>query len=121
MNSSFALRRCHALKSTILAAAVAAIFGLAAGAMAGEQPVYRSMHVSLGDLDLSTPEGVSMARERVHQAARLLCSKLSDKDDLSRQPNYVACINDAVARVTPQILEFARLRSPVSLAGNRPK
>ena len=121
MNSSPFLGQNHPLKSQVFAAIIAAIFGLSAAAGAEEPPVSRSKHVSLADLDLSTPEGVSAARDRVHQVARLLCSKLSDRDDLSRQPNYVACINDAMARVTPQVMDLARLKSSTSVANNQPK
>jgi UrcA family protein len=63
----------------------------------------RSQTVSLADLDLSTPEGMSAARERVRKTARRLCFHLSDPEDLSHQTNYVTCVDDAVAGAMLQV------------------
>jgi UrcA family protein len=58
----------------------------------------RSKQVSFAGLDLSTVEGQQIARARVHEMARTLCSQVADSHDLSHQPNYVACIDTAVAQ-----------------------
>jgi UrcA family protein len=63
----------------------------------------RSERVGLGDLDLSTPQGMATARARMHQAARRLCSQLDDFEDLGRQPAYVKCIDDALAAALRQV------------------
>ena len=121
MKVSPVLSRYHATKPTVPVTAVAALIALSAIAMAGEQPVTRSRNVSLAGLDLSTTAGMSAARERAHDAARLLCTRLADRDDLSRDLNYVACVNDAMTQVMPRILEVARLNTPVNVAGNQSK
>jgi UrcA family protein len=58
----------------------------------------RSKQVSFAGLDLSTVEGQQIAQARVHEMARTLCSQVADSHDLSHQPNYVACIDTAVAQ-----------------------
>jgi UrcA family protein len=63
----------------------------------------RSARVALGDLDLSTPQGMATARARMHQAARRLCSQLDDFEDLGRQPAYVKCIDDTLAAALRQV------------------
>jgi UrcA family protein len=63
----------------------------------------RSEKVSIAGLDLSTPDGLSVARERVHQVARRLCLQLVDQNDLSHQSNYVSCVEDAVAGAMQQV------------------
>ena len=78
-----------------------------------------SATVSLAGLDLSTPEGKAAAHDRVKMAARRLCFKLSDFDDLSRQSNYVACVDDAVATAMLKITERVPALVAQSLAGGR--
>ena len=63
----------------------------------------RSEAVSLAGLDLATPGGMAAAQERVHKTARRLCFQLSDAADLSRQANYVQCVDEAVASAMLQI------------------
>jgi UrcA family protein len=62
----------------------------------------RTATVSLADLDLSTPGGVHIARNRLHQAARQLCSE-SVGEAPSRAPEFVACLNDTVTGALRQI------------------
>ena len=71
----------------------------------------RSKVVPLADLDLTTSAGLRTATERVRKAARTLCMQLSDPDDLSRHSNYVACVDDAMAAVLPQIEQSAEAGS----------
>jgi UrcA family protein len=63
----------------------------------------RSEQVSIAGLDLSTTDGLHVARERVHQVARRLCLQLVDQNDLSHQSNYVNCVEDAVAGAMQQV------------------
>jgi UrcA family protein len=72
----------------------------------------RSKVVPLADLDLTTPEGLRAATERVRKVARALCLQLSDPDDLSRQSNFVACVDDATAAALPQIEQSAKAGHP---------
>ena len=66
-------------------------------------PYSRSSKVSLADLDLTTPEGARAARERLHREARRLCSQVADRDDLSSQPNFVACVDETLAKALWQV------------------
>jgi UrcA family protein len=58
--------------------------------------------VTLADLDLSTPDGVDIARNRLHLAARQLCSQTVGAAP-SRAPDFVACMNDTVTSALRQI------------------
>jgi UrcA family protein len=68
-------------------------------------PFTRSAKVSLADLDLSTPEGASAARERLRQTARRLCAQVADELDLSHQANYAACVEESLAAALRKIEE----------------
>jgi UrcA family protein len=65
----------------------------------------RSAIVSLADLDLSTPEGARAARERLHQTARRLCSRVADSLDLSHHTNFVACVDESLSAALKKIQE----------------
>jgi len=87
-------------------AALLSLFVMTSAAIAGQSvsPTQsRSAAVSLAGLDLATPGGMATAQERVHQTARRLCFQLSDAADLSRQSNYVRCVEEAVASAMLQI------------------
>ena len=62
-----------------------------------------SAKVSLAGLDLSTPEGLGIARDRLHDAVRLACSRVADSRDLAHQPNFVKCVEDTQARAMQQV------------------
>jgi len=62
----------------------------------------RTATVSLADLDLSTPEGARMARERLEAMARRVCGELARLPDSSYQPNYAACVQDTLAGALAQ-------------------
>jgi UrcA family protein len=61
-------------------------------ARADSSPEIRSSTVSLAGIDLSTPAGQSAARERVHEAARVVCSRAQDPHDLAPSWGYVKCV-----------------------------
>jgi UrcA family protein len=65
--------------------------------------VTRSAKVSIKGLDLSMPEGARAARERLRQAARKLCAQVADELDLSHHANYVACVDQSVAKALQQV------------------
>jgi len=71
----------------------------------------RTSKVSLTDLDLTTPEGARVARERLHQEARRLCLQVADSEDLSHQTDFVACVYDTLAKAMRQ------LATPALVAG----
>src|ERR1035438_8221194 len=62
-----------------------------------------SAKVSLAGLDLSTPEGLGIARDRLHDAVRLACSRGAASPDLAHQPNYVKCVEHTQARAMQQV------------------
>jgi UrcA family protein len=64
--------------------------------------VTRAANVSLADLDLSTPQGSRVARERLEAMARRLCAELARSSDLSYPPNWAACVKDTVAGALTQ-------------------
>jgi UrcA family protein len=72
----------------------------------------RAKTVSLTDLDLSSPEGARVAHDRLYNVARTLCTQVVDDLDLSHHANYLACINDAMARTLPKIEQLARKNAP---------
>jgi UrcA family protein len=60
---------------------------------------HSSIHVQLGDLDLTTPQGRRVANKRIRQAASEVCSRVADWDDVGRSIHVVKCINLTVANV----------------------
>jgi UrcA family protein len=63
----------------------------------------RAASVSLADLDLSTPEGARVARERLEAVARRICGELASSRDLTYEPSYTTCVQDSLARVQAQV------------------
>jgi UrcA family protein len=63
----------------------------------------RTAQVSLADIDLSTAMGQLQARDRLHETARRLCARVADAEDLSHQPNFVACVHDSLAAALKQL------------------
>lgn len=75
-------------------------------------PQASSRTLSFADLDLSTPEGVRTAHERLHQTARNLCSQIADELDLSHHAHFLACVDEAMAQALPKVEELARRNAP---------
>jgi UrcA family protein len=113
------LSRHLAKRHLIAAAAMVAVVGLTSAAVAdpisGEM---RAKKVSLADIDLSTVEGQRAARERLHQTARHLCSRVADDLDLSHHANYLACVDLAMAKAEP-LLQAAASRSRADLLARK--
>lgn len=92
------------IKISMAACAIALIalhstISLAADQQQPSEPVLdkRVAAVSLADLNLSTPQGVRAARERLRETARRLCSDVQDSRDLGHQPHFVACVQETLA------------------------
>jgi len=66
-----------------------------------------SSHLTVADLDLANPADVVIARERIHRLARKLCDRAEDPLSLSHQPDYVACIADAMAKAELRLQRLA--------------
>lgn len=82
--------------------------------------VIRGVNVSLADLDLSTLEGVRIARERLEAMARRLCGELARRQDLSYQPNYAACVHDTLTGALAQADALAAARNTRSARRSAP-
>jgi len=63
----------------------------------------RTAVVSVADLDLATASGMQRARERLHAAARRLCTRVVEPWTLSHQPDYVACVDQTLASALAQL------------------
>jgi len=59
--------------------------------------------VSLSDLNLSTPEGMRLARDRLHTAAQRLCTDRTGGREPSSQPAFGACVDSTVASTLRQL------------------
>jgi UrcA family protein len=121
MNTATHRAPASCLKASIRATALVALSLLGStAAMADPQvdsaPVTHSTKVSLTDLDLSTPEGVSAARERLRQSARRLCNQVADELDLSRQANFVACVDASMASALRSLTEPGAAKMPAVAA-----
>jgi UrcA family protein len=103
----------------ILAAAAIGLLGMSSIVKA-DALVYgaRSKQVVLKDLDLSTAQGQRIALDRVLQMARSLCTQVEDGLDLSRQPNYVACVDSAMANATRSLQALVSRKGATMLAQN---
>lgn len=93
----------------------------AAGAPAADPITTRRSHVSLVDLDLTTPAGVKTAHERVRKAALRLCSQVADELDLSQQANFEECVDESMTSAQLRIQELAARKSttPTLVGSNR--
>jgi UrcA family protein len=76
-------------------------------ALALQRPVRadtsHSTKVSIADVDLTTSDGMKAASERIRTAARLVCSRATEANDLSHRENYLACVDDAMAAALQQL------------------
>jgi UrcA family protein len=98
--------------SLLRVAAIVGIYGCMAGgslAVAGSPSPNSaaSSQLTLADLDLANPADVAVARKRIHQLARKLCDRVANLGSLSHQPDYVACIADAMAKAEPGLQRLA--------------
>jgi UrcA family protein len=66
-------------------------------------PETRTARVALADLDLTTPEGARVARDRMQEAARRLCVQLAESRDVGRSWHLHACIDATLASALRQI------------------
>jgi UrcA family protein len=100
------------------AAIFTALFGIVplstiADQPAAPTPVSRVAEVALSDLDLSTPEGMHAARDRLHAMAQRVCTAPLDGRGPSPQPNVVACVDSTVAAALRQIAALRRVNFTV--------
>ena len=111
--------RRHGNRAMVAASLIAALMGWNVTALADPSPSdVKSARVNLKDLDLSSANGRNAAYERLHQAARTLCSRVADPNDLSRQTNFVACVDRAMAQAQPALQLLADRGAVTHLANS---
>jgi UrcA family protein len=100
MNSSIAKRWAH------LAVATLATGLIVNHAWAAEAPdeVARSVVVRYADLDLSSPKDAHTLYDRLHAAARSVCTNIGVQDsDLASLAQYHRCIQQAMANAVANV------------------
>lgn len=113
MSLSTVLARRLIWKTTLSAVGLTALGALGAGAIAQQTSApshaadalkdsltaqdTRVADVSLADLNLSTSDGMRVARERLHAMAQRICAGHADIPGLSSSPNFVACVDSTLA------------------------
>ena len=75
-----------------------------------------SIQVQLADLDLSTPAGRQSAYDRVRQAARTACYRVSDVDDLGRSIHIAACTERLMAKANETLGQLASPNESIKVA-----
>jgi UrcA family protein len=109
MTTESPLPRCFRGRHTATAAAILMVlFGILPVGTSADQPaaaaaVSRVADVSLADLDLSTPRGLRVARDRLHTMAQRLCAEPAGGGGLSPEPIFVTCVDSTLARALRQI------------------
>ncbi|MDB6083630.1 MAG: hypothetical protein JWN43_1511 [Gammaproteobacteria bacterium] len=96
-------RKSHACVASLLVLSIIKSAIATAGSQSANPADSRSETVSTAGLDLSTADGVNVARDRVHHVARRLCLQMVQADDRSRRWNYLKCVDDAVANAMQQV------------------
>ena len=91
--SALSIRRVAAVYSVLAFGTVAWNSATAA------EPQVSSIHVRLADLDLATPGGRQAAHERVHEAARTVCFRVSQPEDVGRDIHIAACVDRVMAQM----------------------
>jgi len=68
--------------------------------------------VSLAGLDLASPQGQTIARERIHQAARVACARVVDPYNLAPSFGYINCVarseKSALQQIQPSTVAAAK-------------
>ena len=121
MTLSAVLVRRMNLKTALSALSLTTLGAFGTAAMAQEPSAALTVtgiaKVSLSGLDLSTPDGIRAARQRVRAAAQRVCAKIADSD-MSTRLNYITCIDDAMASTVTQIEALASKSSAQRLANS---
>ena len=77
-------------------------------------PVVSSVaDVSLSDLNLSTPEGMRWARDRLHAVAERVCAERGGSREPSSQPTFAVCVDSTLANALRQIEALRRANTTV--------
>ena len=78
--------------------------------------------VSLADLNLSSPEGMRTAHDRLQAMAQRVCAEAANGRDLSSEPNFAVCVQSTLAAHLKQINALGQnkvsVRDSVTRAAN---
>jgi UrcA family protein len=112
MNTKPPLTFWSSRRRTLFGFAVLAAIGIASVAThadpsAATAASSRVADVSLADLNLSTPEGMSAARERLQAMAQRVCAEHAS----STQPNFATCVDSTLAGALRQIDALKRINA----------
>lgn len=91
------------MNSVVIALAFGFTLAGANIARADSAPETRSIKVSLAGLDLSTPDGAGEARARVHEAARAVCGRVEDPNNLAPHFDFMSCLERTEKSALQQI------------------
>ncbi len=103
----------HLPRAAVAAIVTFAFFALQAGA-ARADGLAASRVVQYGDLNLTTPAGQRVLRQRIHGAARQVCAPLAGQS-LHEQRDWRRCLAHAIGGAQRSLPDFAtvvRARSP---------
>jgi UrcA family protein len=64
--------------------------------------------MSLAGLDLTTPEGIAVARNRLHETARQICSQPVDTAEPSDRADFLRCMDITLINELKQVSSSAR-------------
>jgi UrcA family protein len=105
-----------AIKILLISMITIGVFGGAAAIADQVGPSSLTKTLSFQDLDLSTVEGQRIARERVHQMARVLCDKVADPTDMSHHTNYLACVDATLTKAQDGLQALINKQSTAQFA-----
>lgn len=110
MNARYPLPPRMSSRRAALRVAVSAVIGIASVPTLADQPAAtavpsRVADVSLADLNLSTPAGMSAAHERLHTMAERMCAEHAS----ASQPNFASCVESTLAGTLKQIEALTRI------------
>jgi UrcA family protein len=127
MNTQSTLPRIGGRHTAAGAAILMALFGIVpVSAISGQRAVPTSVtrveDVALADLDFSTPEGMRVARDRLHTMAQRVCAAPADNRVPSSPPTFAACVASTLQNALRQIDALGRtkatVRNSVTLGAN---
>ncbi len=99
MKTSTFVRRLASLSSTVC---LASATQLAAHASTADNVSTTSVRVRVSDLDLSTPDGVGVLKQRIRHAAVQVCGDF-DQRDLQRAVKLSRCRDEAANRALEKL------------------
>jgi UrcA family protein len=100
------------------AALLMALFGIVpvyavADGSAAATTLSRATAVSLSDLDLSTAQGMRLARDRLHTMAEHVCAESGSDREPSSHAAFDACVDSTVANALRQISALSQAHTTV--------